>query len=142
MKLYFNYIFNLLIFLTLIEHQGKIFNVTIPIGRPVVPNECGSLGNNNPLRLLDCSIFKLQSGLCCLLTITTKENETECEDDLCSNEELFRTACIILEKKDSKIINKTSMNFKSYGDVLIECSHDYISNSIIFISMLIFFFLF
>ena len=140
MKQYINYILNILIFFTLIEFQGKIYNITIPVGKAVVPNECSSLGQNNSLRLLDCSIFKLEKSLCCLLTITTKDNETECEDDLCSHEEIFRTACIILEKKDSKIINATSMKYKQYGDVLIECSQDYITNSIIFISVMFFFF--
>ena len=139
MKHYIKYILNIIIFFTLLEYQGKIYNITIPVGKSVVPHECSSLGLNNPLRLLDCSIFKLEKSLCCLLTITIKANETECEDDLCSHEEIFKTACIVLPKKDSKIINETSMKYKSLGDVLIECSQDYITNSIIFISTLFFF---
>ena len=140
MKQYIKYILNFIIFLTLIEYQGKIYNAVIPVDKAVVPNECSSLGLNNPLRLLDCSIFKLDKGLCCLLTITTNDNETECEDELCQKEEIFRTACIILEKKDSKIINETSMKYRTYGDVLIECSQDYVSNEIIFISLVLLFY--
>ena len=140
MKHYIKNILNFIIFLTLLEYQGKIYNAVIPIGKAVVPNECSSLGLNNPLRLLDCSIFKLEKGLCCLLTITTKDNETECEDEVCQHDEIFRTACIILEKKDSKIINQTSVKYRTYGDVLIECSQDYITNSIIFIALLFLFF--
>ena len=138
MKYYFKYIFESIIILTLIQYQGIILNATIPVGKSIVPNECSSLGINNPLRLLDCSIFKLEKGLCCLLTITTIDNETECEDELCSHDEIFKTACIVLPKKDSKIINQTSMKYKSYGDVLIECSQDYIYDSFIYIVLLIF----
>ena len=140
MKNYIKYILNFIIFLSLIEFKGKIYNATIPVGKAVVSNECSSLGTNNPLRLLDCSIFNLDKGLCCLLTITPKDDKTECEDEVSSSKEIFRTASIILSKKDSKIINETSMKYKSYGDVLIECSQDYISNSIIFIILIFFLF--
>ena len=138
MKYYFKYIFESIIILTLIQYQGIILNASITVGKSVVPNECSSLGINNPLRLLDCSIFKLDKGLCCLLTITTIDNETECEDELCSHEEIFKTACIVLPKKDSKIINETSMKYKSLGDVLIECSQNNIDNSIIYIVFIFF----
>ena len=138
MKYYFKYIFESIIILTLIRYQGIILNATITVGKSVVPNECSSLGINNPLRLLDCSIFKLDKGLCCLLTITTIDNETECEDELCSHEEIFKTACTVLPKKDSKIINETSMKYKSLGDVLIECSQNNIDNSIIYIVFIFF----
>ena len=89
---------------------------------------------------MDCSIFKLDKGLCCLLTITTKDNETDCEDEVCSSEEIFKTACIILSEKDSKVINETSMKYKALGDVLIECSQDYFSNYIILITLIFFIF--
>ena len=138
MKYYFKYIFESIIILTLIQYQGIILNATITVGKSVVPNECSSLGINNPLRLLDCSIFKLDRGLCCLLTITTIDNETDCEDELCSHEEIFKTACIVLPKKDSKIINETSMKYKSLGDVLIECSQNNIDNSFIYIVLIYF----
>ena len=140
MKNYIKYILNFIIFLTLIQFKGKINNATIPVGKAVVKNECSSLGQNNPLRLLDCSIFKLDKGLCCLLTITTKDNETDCEDEVCSSEEIFKTACIILSEKDSKVINETAMKYKALGDVLIECSQDYISNYIILITLIFFIF--
>ena len=136
MKHYIKYIFSFIIFLTLLNH-GKINSVTIPVSKSVVPNECSSLGINNPLRLLDCSIFKLDKGLCCLLTITNS-NGTEVEDDILQHDETFRTACIILPKKDSKIINETSMRYKNLGEVLIECSQNYITNKIFFVSLLFF----
>ena len=140
MKFYFKYIFEFIILLSLIQQKGKINNANVKIGQAIVPNECSSLGLNNPLRLLDCSIFKLEKGLCCLLTITIKENMTDCDgEDVCQTEEIFKTACIVLSKKDSKIINETSSKYKSLGDVLIECSQDYIPNSIIFVFILFFF---
>ena len=141
MKHYIKYIFSFIIFLTLLENKGKINSVTIPVGKSVVPNECSSLGINNPLRLLDCSIFKLDKGLCCLLTITNSNvTDIDIEDDVLQHEEIFRTACIILPKKDSKIINETSMRYKNLGEVLIECSQDYINNTknMIFVSLLFF----
>ena len=140
MKHYIKYIFSFIIFLTLLNH-GKINSVTIPVSKSVVPNECSSLGINNPLRLLDCSIFKLDKGLCCLLTITNSNvTDIDIEDDVLQHEEIFRTACIILPKKDSKIINETSMRYKNLGEVLIECSQDYINNTknMIFVSLLFF----
>ena len=39
-------------------------------GKPIIPNECGSLGTNNPMIAKDCQTFKLTSGYCCYLTIT------------------------------------------------------------------------
>ena len=138
MKFFMKYIFNLIIFLLLILHHGKIKNATIQVGESIVPNQCSSLGKNNPLRLLDCSIFQLDKGLCCLLTIT--RYETECEDDLCGSTEVFRTACIILSKKDSKVINEMSKEYKHLGDVLIECSHNYIKYSFALIMIFFLFF--
>ena len=141
MKFFTKYIFDFIIFLTLIQFKGKIKNAVIQVNQSIVPNECSSLGRNNPLRLLDCSIFQLNKGLCCLLTITHYEMECD-EDGVCGNVEYFRTACIVLAKKDSKLINETSMKYKYLGDVLIECSQNYIKYYLLFIVMQFFFLFF
>ena len=140
MKSFIKYIFNYIIFLTLIQFKGKTKNAIIEIGKSIVPNECSSLGINNPLRLLDCSIFQLDKGLCCLLTISKTSDKCGDEDeDTC---EYAKTACIVLSKKDSKIINETSMKYKNLGQVLIECSHNYIKFYFNFLVILLFFLFF
>ena len=57
-----------------------------------------SLGKNNPLRLIDCSIFKLNKGMCCLLTILTITNKDQRADEegVKYLEEVYDTSCIIL----------------------------------------------
>ena len=122
------------IFLILISLNSKIKTATISPGKSVVTNECGSLGQNNPLSLLDCSIFKLDKGMCCLLTIT--RTSTDEDDGVLSNEEYFLTACIVLQKINAQIINETTQEFKSLGGDLIECSQLYIYKSFILISFI------
>ena len=125
MKLYFKFIRVSLVFYILIFLNRYVNSATVSPGKSVVPNQCSSLGNNNPLRLLDCSIFKLDKGMCCLLTIT-KTNK-DFEDGVLSNEEYYQTACIVLEKINADIINSTTIQYKQLGgDVLIECSQKYI----------------
>ena len=125
-----------LVFLILINLNVKIKTATVAPGKSVVPNECSSLGQNNPLRLLDCSIFKLDKGMCCLLTIT--KTSTDEDDGVMSKEEYYETACIILQKINAQIINETTQEFKSLGgDVLIECSQLYIYKSFILISLIL-----
>ena len=124
------------ILLILIILNAKIKTAAIKPGKSVVPNECGSLGQNNPLSLLDCSIFKLDKGMCCLLTIT--KTRTDEVDGVLSKEEYYETACIILQKINAQIINETTQEFKSLGgDVLIECSQLYIYKSFILISIIL-----
>ena len=129
MKHIFMFIFSTFIFFYIVDFYGKVNMASVEIGKSVVPNQCSTLGTNNPLRLLDCSIFQLSKGMCCLLTITKTKQDTD-EDDVVSNVEYFETACIVLEKIDAQIINKTTIEYKNLGgDVLIECSHKYINNS-------------
>ena len=136
MKQNFNFILKILIFLYILKFYGKINTASVEIGESVVPNECGSLGKNNPLQLLDCSIFKLEKGLCCLLTITKTKKEVE--EGVTQNEEYYETACIILNKIDAKTINETSIEYKKFGgDVLIECSQLYIYKSFIYITLIL-----
>ena len=95
---------------------------------------------NNPLRLIDCSIFKLDKGMCCLLTITKKVPKIN-EDNVKYFEEVYYTSCIILEKINAQIINSTTLQYKSksYGDdVLIECSQFFLNSFIYLFYFLLF----
>ena len=124
-----NFIFSfILLILFKIE---SIETSSVTIGTSVIPNECGTLGTNNPLRLLDCSIFKLSKGMCCQLTITTSDEETD-DDGVTSIVESYKTACIIMEKYDAKSIKAATQEYKYLGDVLIECSQKYFRYSLIF----------
>ena len=92
-------------------------------GTPIIPNQCGSLGDNNPIIAKDCQTFKLSSGYCCFLTITLTQYDAE------GNEEnVERTACIISPNNNPK---KKAELIKKYdylnGDVLIECQSGFIS---------------
>ena len=132
MKHIFMFIFSTFIFFYIIDFYGKVNMASVEIGKSVVPNQCSTLGTNNPLRLLDCSIFTLSKGMCCLLTITNTKKDIDA-DGVESMVEYFETACIILEKIDAQIINKTTNDYKYLGgDVLIECSQEYLNKSFIF----------
>ena len=127
----------LLILFTLINISN---GVSVEIGKSIVPNQCSSLGENNPLRLIDCSIFKLKKGMCCLLTITNKIQKLD-NEGVKYFEEVYDTACIVLEKIDAQVINTTTIQYKSLGDdVLIECSQFYL-NSFINLFYLLFIFI-
>ena len=63
---------NPLFFIIFFVLINKLNSAKVEIGKAIVQNQCSSLGENNPLRLIDCSIFKLDKGMCCLLTITNK----------------------------------------------------------------------
>lgn len=93
-------------------------------GTPIIPNECGSLGSNNPMIAKDCQTFKLSSGYCCYLTITVTEKDPTTGNDI----DVERTACIISPNNNPK---KKAELIKKYdylnGDVLIECSSNFIS---------------
>ena len=130
----FNPLF-IIIFFSLIN----IINTTsVEIGEAIVPNQCSSLGMNNPLRLIDCSIFKLDKGMCCLLTITKKVPKIN-EDNVKYFKEVYYTSCIILEKINAQIINSTTLQYKSYGDdVLIECSQFFLNSFIYLFYFLLF----
>ena len=134
----YNFIFSIIIFICFF--YGKVNMAEVIVGKSVVANECGSLGQNNPLRLLDCSIFKLDKGMCCLLTITkTKKSE---EEGVVQTEEYYETACIILERIDAQVINATSREYNYLGgDVLIECSQLYINKFFIYITLMLSIFL-
>ena len=116
--------------------NGYINSASVSPGKSVVANQCSSLGDNNPLRLLDCSIFKLDKGMCCLLTITKTSKDED--DGVVSNEEYYQTACIVLEKINADIINETTIQYKQLGgDVLIECSQKYINKFFIYLVIIL-----
>ena len=136
MRHFYKMILSAFIFLNIIDFYGKVNMASVEIGKSVVPNQCSSLGENNPLRLLDCSIFRLEKGMCCLLTITKTRIDVDA-DGVEGPVEYFETACIILERIDAQIINSTTIQYKNLGgDVLIECSQFYFSNSFIYILLL------
>ena len=136
MKIVFDFKISLFIILFFIDSFMKVNMASVEIGEAIIDNQCSSLGKNNPLRLLDCSIFQLEKGMCCLLTITKTRTEVN-DDGVESQEEYFKTACIILEKIDAKIINDTTIQYKDLGgDVLIECSQFYINKYFIFITII------
>ena len=125
----------ILFFVALLNLQGEVLGADVTVGKSVITNECGTLGTNNPLRLLDCSIFKLSKGMCCMLTITL--TETIEEDGVQSIQETYKTACIILEEYNAKIIRQATTEYKKLGgDVLIECNQNYIS--VLYIYLLLF----
>ena len=122
-----NNIFLIILFLLLLYNEGRVLGADITPGTSVIANECGTLGSNNPLRLLDCSIFKLSKGMCCMLTITLSELVTD-DDGVQSYEQSYKTACITVEKYDAAIIRQATNDFKKLGgDVLIECKQNYLS---------------
>lgn len=86
----------------------------LEFGTPIIPNECGSLGSNNPVQAKDCQTFKLSTGYCCYLTVT-KESKAY-------------TACITSPnnnpKKKAELINQYSY---LSGDILIECPGNFLS---------------
>ena len=129
--------YNLIPFIILIflNSQGKVKLTSISVGTAIVPNECSSLGTNNPLRKLDCTIFELSEGMCCMLTITTTDEELD-DDGVSSLVEHYKTACIILPKINAKIINQTTLEYKYLGDVLIECSQNYYKFSFTFLVLI------
>ena len=130
--------FSIILILAILSNQGKVLGATIDVGTAVIPNECGTLGSNNPLRLLDCSIFKISKGMCCMLTITL--SQTIEEEGVKSIKESYQTACIIMEKYTASIIRAATNDYKSLGgDVLIECKQNYLSFIYLYIfSILIF----
>lgn len=92
-------------------------------GTPIISNECGTLGTNNPIESKDCQTFKLTTGYCCYLTITVTdyyENGTDYQVE--------KTACIISPNNDPKQKAELISKF-SYlnGDVLIECPSNELS---------------
>jgi hypothetical protein len=112
---------------------------------PVIPNECSSLGNNNPLKAMDCKVFKFENNKqwCCYFTVT---NTTSFVDEDTMTTEYIKskgTACVVLNsitsKEKSKKLEEIQKNIT--GDrMLIQCNCDYIIfNKILFLFFIILF---
>lgn len=98
-------------------------SMEILIGKPIVPNQCGPLGQNNPVKLNDCSIHSKKNANCCLLT-TFEDKFIEDQDGEQFFQRLSETACIVLEKSDSKTITKVRKGFRDaldIPDLTLEC---------------------
>ena len=125
-------IFSILLMLAILCNERGVLGADITPGTSVITNQCSTLGSNNPLRLLDCSIFKLSKGMCCMMTVTT--SETVEVDGVQSIEESYKTACIVLQKYDAETIRKLTNQYKKVvGDVLIECNQRYLSVTYIYL---------
>lgn len=100
-----------------------------------VPNECSSLGANNPLKARDCQVYEFTKKYCCMLTMTLQKDD---EDDI------VKTACIklnsISNSAKSKRLKEYKDSFSGY-DILIECYSSFLRNNFIitFISFLLLF---
>ena len=51
---------NPLFFIIFFALINKLNSASVEIGKAIIPNQCSSLGENNPLRLIDCSIFYIK----------------------------------------------------------------------------------
>ena len=130
-----------ILFLAILYNERGVHGADVSPGTAVIANQCSSLGSNNPLRLLDCSVFKLSKGMCCMLTITLSELYTDEDTGVQSYQESYKTACIVLEKYDAAVIRKATNDYKKLGgDVLIECGQNYLS--ILYIYFILFAFLY
>ena len=70
-----------------------------------------------------------------MLTITL--SETIEEDGVQSIQETYKTACIVLQQYNAKVIKEATTEYKKLGgDVLIECNQNYLS--VLYIYLLLF----
>ena len=110
---------------------------------PVIPNECSSLGNNNPLNVMDCKIFTFPNNKqwCCYFTVT---NTTSYIDEDTMTTEYIKTkgtACVVLDKITSaaKREKLDIIRQKISGDrMLIQCGSFYYRLKILFYLFLFF----
>ena len=112
---------------------------------PVIPNECSSLGNNNPLNSMDCKIFKFENNKkwCCYFTVT---NTTSFVDEDTMTTEYIKskgTACVVLNSITSKEKSEKlkEIQKKIAGDrMLIQCNCYYVNfKKILFLMFIILF---
>jgi len=114
---------------------------------PVIPNECSSLGNNNPLNVMDCKIFTFPNNKkwCCYFTVT---NTTSYIDEDNMTTEIIKTkgtACVVLDKISSAAKRKKLNVIRTQisGDrMLIQCGGCYYKLNLILIYLFLFLFLF
>lgn len=114
----------LLLLLTILN---IINNTDVDVDMLAVPNECSSLGGNNPLIAKDCQVYEFTKKYCCMLTITFKNDDSD---------DLVKTACIKLDSisnsaKTTRVNYYKNDHFKNESiDVLIECYGRFITKNI------------
>ena len=108
---------------------------------PVIPNECSSLGNNNPLNVMDCKIFTFPNNKqwCCYFTVT---NTTSFVDEDTMTTEFIKTkgtACVVLDKISSAAKREKLEVIRTQisGDrMLIQCGSFYLEMKFVLVFLL------
>ncbi len=113
----------LLLLLTILN---IINNADVDVDMLAVPNECSSLGGNNPLIAKDCQVYEFTKKYCCMLSITYKHEDSDDE---------VKTSCIKLDSISNSAkttrVNYYKELFSNYSiDVLIECYGRFITKNI------------
>ena len=113
----------LLLLLTILN---IINNADVDVDMLAVPNECSSLGGNNPLIAKDCQVYEFTKKYCCMLSITYKHEDSDDE---------VKTSCIKLDSISNSAktdrVNYYKKVFSDYNiDVLIECYGRFITKNI------------
>ena len=113
----------LLLLLTILN---IINNADVNVDMLAVPNECSSLGGNNPLIAKDCQVYEFTKKYCCMLTITYKSDDSD---------DVVKTSCIKLDSISNSAkttrVNYYKELFSNYSiDVLIECYGRFITKNI------------
>ena len=124
----------LLLLLTILN---IINNADVDVDMLAVPNECSSLGGNNPLIAKDCQVYEFTKKYCCMLSITYKHEDSDDE---------VKTSCIKLDSISNSAkttrVNYYKELFSNYSiDVLIECYGRFITKNI-YINLLLILLLF
>ena len=124
----------LLLLLTILN---IINNADVNVDMLAVPNECSSLGGNNPLIAKDCQVYEFTKKYCCMLSITYKHEDSDDE---------VKTSCIKLDSISNSAktdrVNYYKKVFSDYNiDVLIECNGRFITKNI-YINLLLILLLF
>ena len=113
-------------FVLLLSILNIIKNTDIQVDMLAVPNECSSLGGNNPLIAKDCQVYEFTKKYCCMLSITYKHEDSDDE---------VKTSCIKLDSISNSAkttrVNYYKELFSNYSiDVLIECYGRFITKNI------------
>jgi hypothetical protein len=121
--------------LVLLATLNIINNTDVAVDMLAVPNECSSLGGNNPLIAKDCQVYEFTKKYCCMLTITYKSDDSD---------DVVKTSCIKLDSISNSAKSERVKFYKNNStniDVLIECYGNFINRNIL-INILLFLLLF
>ena len=101
----------LLLLLTILN---IINNADVNVDMLAVPNECSSLGGNNPLIAKDCQVYEFTKKYCCMLSITYKHEDSDDE---------VKTSCIKLDSiSNSAKTDRVNYYKKVFSDYNIDAS--------------------